>query len=906
MKSAQPRSKRASHPWPTLRISPVAAACTAMLLAGTAAGQQATLSPVTVTGIRHSIETSISVKKESDSIVEAITAEDIGKLPDVSIAESLARLPGLAAQRVDGRAQVISIRGLSPDFGATLLNGREMISTGDNRSVELDQFPSELINAATVYKTPDATLMGQGLSGTINMMTVRPLDFRGRILTVNARGERNSNGSLNSGISGNGGRLSMSYINQFANNTIGLALGFAHLDSPLQEQHYKAWWWDKSATTYVSPTGEKAYGMGGFEAGARSSTQKRDGLMAVLEFKPNKNVHSMVDLYYSKFRTRSAENYLLYDGFNQWNGTYSNLGASGGIVNSGTFKGSNPNGIILQSDSTVRNDKVFALGWNTELKLADKWTAVADLSYSRADRDDHKLEAFAKSSLTDTSNFNLPLGGAFPVVSFGNNYADPNSFKLAENWGRAGGSWNPSIKDDLKSLRLEAKRPLEGVFSSLNAGLNYSDRGKSRDYTENFFRLPGGTPATISSDLLNSPTSLDFIGGPSILSYDLQGVLNKYTVYQANVDDATFGRRWAVNEKVTTAFLKVGLDTDVGRFPVRGNVGLQVVHANQSSDGYDVSRTGATPIATPVSRGASQTDVLPSLNLVGDLGRNAYLRFGLARTMARPRMDEMRAFNSAGLSDKGVDPATGKHIFQWEGNGGNPELKPWVANSVDLSFEKYIGKRSYVALAGFNKDLKTYIYKQVTTIDYSGFPNQSGNTPTTNFGTFSRPANGEGGAVRGFELSASLDAGLISKNLDGFGIIVSGSDTRSTIKPNGPTGGVQALPGLSGQVTNLTVYFERNGFSARVAQRHRSPFTAEITGLFANKEFRTTRADKQVDLQLGYAFEAGTYKGLSLLLQVNNLTNAGYEEYQVVKGTQLPSIYNKYGRQVLFGLNYKL
>src|SRR5690606_8959763 len=117
------------------------------------------LDTVVVTGIRRGIESAISVKRDSTSIVEAISAEDIGKLTDVSIAESIASLPGLAAQRVAGRAQVITVRGLSPDFATTLLNGREMVSTGDNRSVEFDQYPSELISGVTVYKTPDSGLV---------------------------------------------------------------------------------------------------------------------------------------------------------------------------------------------------------------------------------------------------------------------------------------------------------------------------------------------------------------------------------------------------------------------------------------------------------------------------------------------------------------------------------------------------------------------------------------------------------------------------------------------------------------------------------------------------------------------------------------------------------------------------
>src|SRR4029453_15937028 len=107
---------------------------------------------VEVNGIRAGIESAIQTKQQSTSIVEAVSAEDIGKLPDLSIAESISRLPGLAAQRVAGRAQVISVRGLSPDFSTTLLNGREMVSTGDNRSVEFDQYLSELFPGVTIYK----------------------------------------------------------------------------------------------------------------------------------------------------------------------------------------------------------------------------------------------------------------------------------------------------------------------------------------------------------------------------------------------------------------------------------------------------------------------------------------------------------------------------------------------------------------------------------------------------------------------------------------------------------------------------------------------------------------------------------------------------------------------------------
>ena len=229
------------HPALRPRIRPVALACLGLLVLGEAAQAQQT---VTVTGIRRGIEDAVTVKRNADGIMEVISAEDIGKLPDSSIAESLARLPGLAGQRVAGRAQEIQIRGLSGDFAGTLLNGRQQVSTGDNRSVEFDQFPSELIGQVRIYKTPEARLIGGGLSGTIDMRTVRPLDFGSRAIALNARLEKNSNGQLNANTSVNGQRFSASYIDQFADRTIGVALGFAHLDTPSQELHYKAWGFD--------------------------------------------------------------------------------------------------------------------------------------------------------------------------------------------------------------------------------------------------------------------------------------------------------------------------------------------------------------------------------------------------------------------------------------------------------------------------------------------------------------------------------------------------------------------------------------------------------------------------------------------------------------------------------------
>ena len=221
-------------------LAPSLAAAQTTQSTTTPAGTAATnLDTVQVTGIRRGIENAIAIKQDATSVVEAISAEDIGKLPDVSIAESISRLPGLAAQRVAGRAQVISVRGLSPDFATTLLNGREVVSTGDNRGVEFDQYPSELVNGVTVYKTPDAALVGQGLSGTIDMQTARPLSFPDRVIAVSGRLQKSSLGDA-ANVDEFGNRFSASYIDQFFDKTLGIAIGYAHSDNPVSYTHLRA------------------------------------------------------------------------------------------------------------------------------------------------------------------------------------------------------------------------------------------------------------------------------------------------------------------------------------------------------------------------------------------------------------------------------------------------------------------------------------------------------------------------------------------------------------------------------------------------------------------------------------------------------------------------------------------
>ena len=931
---------------PDFGLKPVAAVCAALLAVPLAQAQSASddaankLDTVVVSGIRQSIENSINLKRNSDSVVETITAEDIGKLPDVSIAESLSRLPGLAGQRVNGRVQSIAIRGMSPDFSGTLLNGREQTTTGVNRGVEFDQYPAELMSSVVVYKTPDGALLGQGISGTVDLRTIRPLDVANRTVALNARAEHNSLGDLshgNGGTGANGARVSASYIDQFADHTVGVALGYAHLDSPGQELHYKAWGFqtddncvqhqtDWGCTPVQGQSPGSAYYMSGFEATVFSRREKRDGLMGVLEYKPNKDLHSTVDLYYSKFKQTEVMSGLMGsigDGWGTPSSVFSNLGTTqvgdGSLVTSGSTT-MVPN-MVVRNDSNKRDDTLKAIGWNTEAKLGAGWTAVGDASYSSARREESLFETYAGSATTPTIGFNIPVASGYPTLSSSINYGDPSLVALSDPaaWGHMGRQQFTTLDDTMKNFRLDLKHELGwGPFSLLDVGVNLNKRDKTQNFNVLFATLKnGGTSQALSSGDVLTPTSLGYVGLPGVVTYDVNAIEAKYYTMTQNLSGGPTGDQshdFGVHERITTAFAKADIDTEWGGVPVHGNVGLQYVHtqldsnalsfyANDVTDSNgNVIHHGGDVLGT-IDQGTSYNNMLPSLNLAGDIGGNRMLRLGLARELMRPRILDMNAASSASVS-------TTDHT--WSGSGGNPKLKPWLADAADLSLEQYFGKRSYIAGALFYKKLKTYIYQASLPYDFSGYQNPTPSViPSNNIGLYSTNFNGQGGNMRGAEFSTVLDGTLLSSALDGFGVLGNFSFTDSSILANGPgnTAAWQSLPGLSKRVANLQLYYEKYGYSFRISDNYRSDFRGEYTSLFGNTTILRTLAQNTIDAQASYELQNGPAKGLQFMFQVVNLTNTPDKNVQDGSGfgvnVTAPLETNKYGRTYLFGVNYK-
>lgn len=892
---------------------------------------------VTVSGFRHSLETTEGIKRTSVGLVEAVSSVDIGKLPDVSIAESLSRLPGLAGQRVDGRSQVIAIRGLSPDFAGTTLNGREQVSTGDNRGVEFDQYPSEILSGVVVYKTPDAKLLGQGLSGTVDLKTIRPLDYEEMRFAIGVRGEVNSMGKVYR-VSPYGSRFNISYIDQFLNGKLGVAIGYAHLDSPFQQKHYTAWWWGNPDSWGAKQPGKDADAVmqQGSEVRVSSQTQVRDGLATTLEFKPNERFHSVLDLYYSNFNQKEYMNGAQWESYpncvkinpNLPEATVDPTQPCNGDPNRATVSLRNPTyetvgGVKLvkagawynmrvlgRNDYNTRVDVLSAAGWRNEYTDGN-FSMSLDLSYSGAKRNSAQLESYVGTH-TPESNlaFNVPLTNhGFPTFTPTINYGDPTNIGIfdALNYGHEARLETPTQKDTIQAVRLESKYHVGYIVSDIEAGIGFQTRYKKKSSSVYFLDLADKTKVQpISSDLLYKSPSLAFAGFTNgVLAYNVQAVTDKYLNKTLRMSGDDYKKDFSVKEKIVTAYVMANLDTDVGFATLRGNVGAQLVHTDQVSRAFNIDNAPGKP-NVPLGNMAgnkSYYDFLPSINLSLDFDNGNIVRLGIAKTMARPRVDDMRAAASAGVSDTAP--------FKWSGSGGNPQLKPWRADSIDIAYEHYFGKASYVSVAGFYKNLKTYIYNQtIPNYDFSNFTNSTNNVPVSNFGEYSTPANGKGGYMRGAEVSAQLDGTLFTDYLDGFGSVLSFSWTDSSVKPDGPgTSLIATLPGLSKAVASGTLYYEKNGFSVRISERYRSDFRGEITTNFAQRSYTRILAEAITDFQVGYDFEEGRLNGVSVVAQIENMFNTPYRTYQddrLSNGTNEPREYNLYGRMILLGLNYKL
>ena len=888
---------------------------------------------IVVTGkFRASLIDSINTKRHSTAIVEAISAEDIGKLPDSSIAEAISRLPGLAGQRLDGRTSSIAIRGLGEDFSAATLNGREQVSISDNRGIEFDLYPSEIMSGVTIYKTPEASLMTQGIGGTINLHTIRPLDHE-QTIAINGILEQNSHDKLNPDGDDAGWRGTLSYVDQFVDNRLGVALAVATMKSPNQEERWNSWGFptafedcvtgavvinNDACSDGVGVNEEIGLINGGAKPFVRSSTLDRDTFMGVVQFAATDALRITADALYIDFNDEKILRGIETPG--SWAQPSEVLEVQDGLVTRGAWldvKGQ------IRNDFEKREAKLQSYGLNLEFDVNDVWTMVLDASRGDVDRDIWSLESYSGSgrstdALAPTDDLVFDMNGGNEGARFtpSLDYSDDTLFRLggAQGWGNGTTVPNdgqdgfinfPHVDDKLNTYRLSADGSIELAFiTGVEFGVYYADREKSKIDRGTFLTLPNYPDVASIPDQYRLPdTSLDFIGMGEMISYDSFAFWadGNYTETEEGLTSSNRAQNtWTVNEEITIGYALAKFDTDLGNIGLTGNIGVQVVHTDQSSDGFAVDIENGFVRAQPVSGGASYTDVLPSLNTIFHLTDEHQVRLGLARTMSRSRMDRMNAgfgFNY----DLANIPLFGS---PWNGTGANPGLRPQMADQIDLTYEYYFADDGYAAAAVFHKELKDWQVEVAEEVDFSGIQPPGGQVAIVDFGFVSRWENSEGGSVRGLELQGALPGGMIAGPLTGFGLVGSATFLDSNLKIDGNQ---TKVPGLSERILNLTLYYENAGFEARVSGSQRDDFLGEVNAISFSRELVSVKDTEIIDAQLSYNFaESGIdmLRGLTLTLQGQNLTNEPFVTFQNNDERQVRDFQN-YGRNYLLGARFR-
>ena len=894
---------------------------------------------VTVTGFRASLQTSIATKQDSDTVIEALTAEDIGKLPDTSIAESLARLPGLAGERRDGRTSGISVRGFNENYVATTMNGREVLGIGDNRGVEYDLYPSEILSGAVVYKTPDASKVYQGLGGIVDLQTIRPLEHD-RILTVNAHYEANELESANPDFDDTGHRAAFIYSDKFADDTVGLAFSFATMESPSQEEQFRSWGY---ADLDNEGPGE-VVALGGHDSFVRSSLMERDTYSGVFQYAPNDQLTLTVDALYIDFTDSKV-----FRGVEEgtvWGGGVTNVHSTveDNLVTSGEWNGFHS---VIRNDGEVKDGELTTFGFNAAYLLNDDWELKFDLSHGESSKDLLNVESYSGVGRAGTATQGAPAARSYELTSKGAqfgphstigmpDYSNAAIIRLAgpQAWGGAiaplvGGQSNaqdgfvnnPYFEEELDAIRLQAEGEIEfSIVNGVEFGLNYSDRSKSKVNYGAFLTAPGYYAAdgvTVANGDIAVPekyivgaADLSFLGLGSVLAYDGIGIYNDglYRLIDATTTEpGRKGDTYEVTEKVTTAYGLAKFETGI----LSGNVGLQVVSSDQSGEGFDAYTGASTLVETiPVSESDKYTKLLPSLNMNFQLTDEQVLRFAASKTASRARMDAMRPNSVIGFSfDTARRSSSDPEFSAWSASEGNTHLKPIEAIQSDLSYEYYFADDGFLSLTYFYKDLQNWHVSESVVTDFTqwiipGYHDAGIPELVSTSGLTTRTYEAGGGYVAGNEVQVSLPFHLFSDSLDGFGVLASGTFLSGEFDYDGEK---QRIPGLSDESYQLTVYFERGGFEFRVSGRKRSSYLSEERGVSLSLVPAVDQGAELWDAQIGYDFsESGisALDGLTLTLQAQNLTDEPTITTQETDSRQI-NRYQHFGANYLLGASYK-
>ncbi|QNO28170.1 TonB-dependent receptor [Sphingopyxis sp. OPL5] len=812
---------------------------------------------IVVSGIRASLEQAADIKREADQVVDVITAEDVGKLPDANVAEALQRVTGVQITRVFGEGQSVSVRGLQQVRvevdGRTLLGWSARLSPPENdqlgRSSGLDSVPSSLFGRLEVRKSPLASQAEGGLGGTVNLVTPKPLSFKEPTVSLRVQGVYSENSDkFEPAITGFA-------TTKFADGRIGIMLAGEYQKRTSTTQTFERNnFLNRNYTANGVTTVQQTPVLLQYEQ--FTVDRSRLGLNGAIQFEVTPEFTITADALYSKLTTGRKQDFFA---FRLPTGTNPVTNA---VVENGMVVAGNANGTVTTAGQ-IRNEPTesFLYGLNGKYEN-DGLTIEADGYYSKGTIDQTIQIITLQGTATVPGAFDfrdvtipsLTLGGTFNPTSYASYNPANNGVRsnrligLLEEW----------------TGKLDVSYETAGGVT-ISAGARYTDLHAR----SNAFRSQVTPTRAELEPYLNLVDMGDFlsdIGGTFPRSFLSTAPTFDYVFTRAQAAEPNpnanglstllpnLQRDYDFSERTLAAYLMVSGEGEIVGIPYKANAGVRIASTRLSVDSY----VNVGTVSTLVNDKNRYTNVLPSANIAFNVTDDFLVRMSASQTMQR-----------ASIAD--LAPSTFFNATNLSVTGGNVNLEPPISTQADISFEYYTGKSSLISGAFFYKDVQNFIASFVTTGIDTNLDPQGREL------TFSRPENLSSARIKGFEIGIQQFADFLPAPFDGLGIIANYTYSDSEDAAGFP------LVAVSKNSYNLVGLFEKGPFSARVAYNYRDEAVFE----FSEGRPSFVGARSQLDAQVGFDIT----RNFALSLQAQNLMprKSATSEYSNFNPTALNS-----------------
>lgn len=883
---------------------------------GSAEGEPVDADGIIVQGFRSSLNAALGQKREAVNAVDVILAEDIADFPDLNLAESIQRIPGVSIDRDNGEGRTITVRGLNPDFTRVRINGMETLSTtgstdssgGTNRGrgFDFNTFASELFRSITVSKSPNPSTEEGSLGAVVDLATARPLDY-GAGLTLAGSGQalyNDASRQVNPRIA-----ALASYANDA--ETFGALISVAWTPRDIVEEGFSTVRFAGNpvpaagaAQSFTQrnafqneaafPTAATAFFPRIPRYGVLTSDQDRLGITGALQFRPSERTTISLDLLYSKFSGTRREEFLEAISFSRNTATgiretdivALTVDPDTRNIISGTF---NDVDVRIENRLDDLETEFKQATLDIEHEFSDRFKLRLTGGLSESDfRISQQVTIIADALNVDGYSIDFSGNPNAPLIDYNIDVTNPANFLVNEVRDRP-----QSTLNEFKTVALSGDWEASDTLSVQAGGsykqFSFSSTESRRDTVLTATTVVQPFALTAAESSLASLTSGS--PGPSGLDRtfvvpDIDAIAARVGLFTGNFPLVV--QNGSVNDVVEddfAGFLQGSLDTTLGSWGLRAVAGVRYVRT-------EVSATGILS-GTAVTVDNAYTDWLPSVSVVLEPTDKLLIRANAARQMARPTLASLT-------------PGGSFNAFSQTLSFGNPQLDPFRANSFDLGIEWYFAPEALLSVAVFYKDIKTFVTRETASVPFSelGLPESllsgSPSGPDDIF-TVQRNVNGEGGDLKGIEIQYQQPFTFLPGVLKNFGFL--GNLTLLDSEVNYGTLAAplrDQLTGLSKTGFNTTLYYEDSKFSARISGAYRSDFLTRVPGQNGN-DIEGTRSTFNVDAAMSYAIN----DRIRVTVEGINLTDEIRAQFVDSVGDR-PVTFNHTGRTVLVGARFTL